>query len=80
MPKCGVRLLGIWTYLRMATSQRICQCGAVYERTETHEATVEAGSFDCPVCGHTLEVFSDMSAPRYRLLSRPTRKTSESLK
>ena len=44
-------------------SQVICECGALYERTEFHSAH-ETDSFDCPSCGHTLEMFSDVKAPR----------------
>jgi hypothetical protein len=58
----------------MTTSQVICQCGALYERTEFHEATREADSFVCLSCGQTLEIFSDLKAPRYRLISGPLRK------
>jgi hypothetical protein len=46
----------------MTTSQVSCKCGALYERTEFHSAPREADSF---VCGHILEIFSDVKAPRY---------------
>jgi hypothetical protein len=46
----------------MTTSQVICQCGALYERTEFHKAP-RADSFICTGCGHTLEVFSDCEWP-----------------
>jgi len=59
---------------RMTTSQVICKCGALYERTEFHSAPREADSFVCPACGHTLEVFSDVKAPQYRLILGPERK------
>jgi hypothetical protein len=58
----------------MTTSQVICQCGALYERTEFHKAPRAADSFICPGCGHTLEVFSDVKAARYRLISGPPQK------
>jgi hypothetical protein len=58
----------------MTTSQVTCKCGALYERAEFHSAPREADSFVCPACGHTLEIFSDVKAPRYRLISGPERK------
>ena len=58
----------------MTTSHVICQCGALYERTEFDSARREADSFVCPVCGHTLEIFSDTQAARYRLISNPPQK------
>jgi hypothetical protein len=59
---------------QMTTSQVTCACGALYERTEFHSAPREADSFVCPSCGHTLETFSGVEAPRYRLISAPLRK------
>jgi hypothetical protein len=58
----------------MTTSQVTCKCGALYERTEFHSAPREADSFVCPACGHTLEIFGDVKARRYRLISGPERK------
>jgi hypothetical protein len=62
----------------MATSQVTCQCGALYERTEFHSAPREADGFACLSCGHTLETFSAVEAPRYRLISAPLRKPDSS--
>jgi hypothetical protein len=61
----------------MTTSQVTCACGALYERTEFHSAPREADSFVCPSCGHTLETFSGVEAPRYRLISAPLRKPEQ---
>jgi len=58
----------------MTTSHVICECGALYERTEFHSAPREADSFVCPACGHTLEIFSDTKVPRFRLISNPPQK------
>jgi hypothetical protein len=33
--------------------------------------TREGDSFVCPSCGHTLEIFTEIKAPRYRLISVP---------
>jgi hypothetical protein len=56
----------------MTTSQVTCKCGALYERTEFHSAPREADSFVCSACGHILKMFSDVKAPRYRLISGPS--------
>jgi hypothetical protein len=60
--------------VQMTTSQVICQCGALYERTEFNAAPREADDFVCPACGHTLEIFTSAKAPHYRLISGPLRK------
>jgi hypothetical protein len=58
----------------MTTSQVLCPCGALYERTEFNAAPRETDHFDCAICGATLERFTEEKAPSYRLISGPIRK------
>jgi transcription initiation factor IIE alpha subunit len=46
----------------MTTSQVMCPCGALYERTEFNAAPREADSFVCSICGETLEHFDEAGA------------------
>jgi transposase-like protein len=57
----------------MTTSQVSCPCGALYERTEFNAAPRENDRFVCAVCGETLELFTEIKAPTYRLISGPLR-------
>jgi hypothetical protein len=62
-------------YVRMAI--RTCQCGAVYDRTETVVSQREIESFECKFCGTTLESWHSALVPRYRFLSGPVRPPRE---
>jgi hypothetical protein len=55
----------------MATSQVLCPCGALYERTEFNTAPPKTDQFDCTICGATLERFTETKGPSYRLISGP---------
>jgi hypothetical protein len=52
---------------------RNCQCGAIYDRTEHVALRREIESFDCKLCGTTLESWNTALVPRYRLLAWPVR-------
>ena len=60
--------------VQMTTSQVICQCGALYERTEFNAEPRQSDEFVCPACGHTLEIYTSAKAPHYRLISVPPQK------
>jgi predicted SprT family Zn-dependent metalloprotease len=52
---------------------RTCQCGAVYNRTEAMAPSREIASFDCSVCGATMESWNTAWVPTYRLIAGPVR-------
>jgi len=56
----------------MATGNRTCECGAVYRRTESLASMREIDSFECAVCGTTLESWNTAWVPTYRLVVGPT--------
>jgi len=56
----------------MADSRhRTCKCGAVYNRTESMAASRQISSFECSVCGATLESWNSAWVPTYRLVIGP---------
>lgn len=55
----------------MALGNRTCECGAVYRRTEAVIAAREIDSFECVVCGVTLESWNSSYVPTYRLVIGP---------
>jgi transposase-like protein len=57
----------------MSTSQVVCPCGALYERTELIAGLRETDRFACAVCGETLEIFTTTQVPSYRLIAGPIR-------
>lgn len=57
----------------MSTAHVICECGALYKRSESPPGPPDADAFACAICGHTLEVFMDLPRPNYRLMSGPSR-------
>lgn len=72
----------------MADQHRHCKCGAVYRRTEAMAATRELSSFECFVCGDTIETWNsgaDLSPDRgpcsaaFRLLASPLLGTEKQL-
>ena len=59
----------------MIDKQRQCQCGAIYHRTEAMAPSREIDSFECLVCGATLESWDTAWVPTYRLISEPAAAT-----
>jgi hypothetical protein len=51
--------------------QRNCRCGAIYHRSEAMAPSREIDSFECTVCGVTLEAWDTAWVPSYRLISAP---------
>jgi hypothetical protein len=45
-----------------------CACGAIYRRTEALAPGREIGSFECAVCGVTMESWNTAWVPAYRLV------------
>jgi len=52
---------------------RSCKCGAVYDRSEHITEAREISSFECAVCGATIENWNSAWVPRYRFIARPAR-------
>ncbi len=57
----------------MAAGNRTCRCGAIYRRTEAVAQAREIDSFECVVCGATLETWNSAYVPTYRLVIGPIR-------
>jgi hypothetical protein len=56
---------------------RSCQCGAIYQRTESMALGRQISSFECSVCGSTLENWNTTWVPAYRLIVGPVRMPGE---
>ena len=56
---------------------RKCQCGAVYDRTEHVALRREIESFDCKLCGATIESWNSALVPRYRFVAGPVRQLDD---
>jgi hypothetical protein len=54
---------------------RSCKCGAVYDRSEHIEEAREISSFECAVCGKTIENWNSAWVPRYRFIACPAGKS-----
>ena len=52
---------------------RACTCGTVYQRTESMAPSREIASFECAVCGATIETWNTAWVPSYRLIAEPVR-------
>jgi len=52
---------------------RSCQCGAVYNRTESMAPGRQISSFECSVCSVTMESWNTTWVPTYRLVAGPVR-------
>jgi hypothetical protein len=50
---------------------RSCKCGAVYDRSEHMVEAREISSFECAVCGATIENWNSAWVPRYRFIACP---------
>jgi hypothetical protein len=61
----------------MADAKRTCECGAVYRRTESLASAREIDSFECAVCGVTMESWNTAWVPAYRLIIGPVRKPDQ---
>lgn len=55
------------------THHRSCKCGAVYGRTEAMAPNRQIASFECAVCGATMESWNTAWVPTYRLIVGPVR-------
>jgi len=56
---------------------RACKCGAIYRRTESMADGREIDSFECAVCGETIESWNTAWVPTYRLVAGPVRMPEE---
>jgi stage III sporulation protein SpoIIIAA len=63
--------------IMIETFHRACKCGAIYRRTESMAAVREIASFECEVCGATLESWNTAWVPYYRLVAGPARMPTE---
>jgi hypothetical protein len=54
----------------------ICQCGAIYERSEENGVFRDKGSFNCYVCRQELESLSGSRVPIFKLIKRPETDTN----
>jgi hypothetical protein len=50
------------------SGHRSCKCGAVYRRTESMAKSRQIASFECAVCGETMESWNSAWVPSYRLI------------
>jgi stage III sporulation protein SpoIIIAA len=56
----------------MTSVHRACSCGAVYDRSEHIVEIREIASFECSVCGETIENWNSAWVPRYRFIAGPS--------
>jgi hypothetical protein len=56
---------------------RACKCGAIYRRTESMASGREIDSFECAVCGVTMERWNSAWVPSYRLVAGPVREPEQ---
>ena len=56
-----------------SSGHRSCKCGAVYDRSEHMVAEREISSFECAVCGETIENWNSAWVPRYRFIASPAK-------
>jgi hypothetical protein len=61
----------------MSGGNRTCACGAVYRRTESLAATREIDSFECAICGTTMESWNTAWVPSFRLVVGPIKKPDQ---
>jgi hypothetical protein len=53
------------------SGHRSCQCGAVYLRSEAMAPARQISSFECAVCGVTMEHWNTAWVPAYRFIVGP---------
>ena len=61
----------------MESHHRTCRCRAVYSRTESIAPAREISSFECLLCGATLETWNSAWVPTYKFLAGPVRPPEE---
>jgi hypothetical protein len=68
---------GIPGHVRTRACQKraIDPANAVYRRTESMAKVREIASFECPICGETLETWNTAWVPTYRLIAGPISRT-----
>jgi len=54
-----------------SSGYRSCKCRAVYDRSEHIVEEREISSFECAVCGKTIENWNSAWVPRYRFVACP---------
>jgi hypothetical protein len=64
------RILG----MSESSGYRSCKCGAVYDRSEHMVEAREISSFECAVCGKTIENWNTAWVPRFRFIACPAGK------
>jgi hypothetical protein len=55
----------------LESHHRSCKCGAVYSRSEAMAPARQINSFECSVCGVTMEHWNTAWVPSYRLIAGP---------
>jgi predicted SprT family Zn-dependent metalloprotease len=55
------------------SNARSCKCGAVYRRSESMAPARQIASFECVVCGETLESWNTAWVPTYHFLAGPVK-------
>ena len=55
------------------THHRTCTCGAVYNRSESIAPSRQISSFECAICGVTMESWNTAWVPSYRLVAGPVK-------
>lgn len=50
----------------------VCDCEAIYERTETTISSWLKKTAECEICGHGLESWSGFKLLSFKLLQNPT--------
>ena len=53
------------------SGHRSCKRGAVYRRTESMAPARQIDSYECAVCGSTLESWNTAWVPAFRLITGP---------
>jgi hypothetical protein len=49
-----------------------CECGAVYEQTQTETGYRVEDTADCKICGHELGTWRDNKVLSFDLITNPT--------
>ncbi|MBB4041628.1 hypothetical protein GGR34_003306 [Microvirga flocculans] len=54
-----------------------CECGAVYEVTETKVPFRDRDNFNCDRCGEEVERWNGSTIPSFRLIAGPPEKSGD---